>query len=296
MKILVEIPELIDDAVMTTAAIENLLKHYKDAEVTFVGSQNSIELFKNNKRIKAFFAKNSTNTIFSLVSLFLLARSFDDQDLVVSFQNSFFSKFFVYFISSQKKLNYFENDENDENNHQVEKYNKFVNNILQTNYKAGDLMLRFKPKWYKKPTFGIHPGSIYANKKRWSGKQFAKVAIALSVKYDIVLLGGKKELDICSVIEDELKANGISNYQNLANKTTIEELVEKIAGLDLFLGIDCGPMQIAAIYRVNSIILPTSYSKIKQRNQWKNPLETIIYKNKDSNSVSCDDVLKRFKL
>lgn len=298
MKLLVELPELIEDTIMITPAIENLLKHYKDAEVTFVGSSISSQLFLNDRRVKSLIVDETNKSIFGLVSIFRLASKIGEQDLVVSFKNSFFSKFFLFFIKSEKKVNYVENKKNI---HKVEKYNNFINSVINTDHKAGDLMLTFKPHWYKKPTLGIHPGSTYANVKRWNAKEFAKIAIKLSSKYDIVLLGGKNEIDITHDIEEELKLSGIENYENLAGKTTIPQLVEKIAGLDLFLTIDSGPMQIAAVYRVNTIVVPTSYDKIEQRCQWNNPLETIIYKHIDpyceeeqDHTPTSEDVLRLF--
>lgn len=278
MKLLVELPELIEDAIMITPAIENLLKHYRDAEVTFVGSSISSQFFKNDKRIKSLVVEETNKSIFSLLSLFRLAKSVGTQDLVVSFKKDFHSKFFLFFIDCENKINFVDNMENI---HKVEKYNNFINTVLQSNYRAGDLMLKFKPQWNKKPTFGIHAGSTDANVKRWNAKEFAKVAVKLSSKYDVVLLGGRNEIDICSDIEAELKANGIKNYENLAGKTSVSQLVEKIAGLDLFLTIDSGPMQIAAVYRVNTIVVPTSYEKIELISQWRNPWETIIYKHVD---------------
>ncbi len=294
MKILVELPELMDEAVFITPAIENLLKHHKEAQFTFVGSAVSTQLFSKDDRIENVIVEDTSRSIFSLFSLFSLAKSFDEQDLLISFKNSFLAKFFVYFINAKKKMIF--DVENTKDKHKVEVYNDFMNQVLDTSYKPGDLMLRFKPKWYKKPTFGIHPGSTYANVKRMPAKEFAKIAVALSVKYDIVLLGGKNEVDACAIMEEELKANGISNYENLAGKTSVCQLVEKLASLDLFLGIDCGPMQISAVYRVNSMIIPTSYDNIEKRNQWKNPFETIIYKEDNKKSVTSKDILKRFRL
>jgi len=299
MKLLIELPDLIEDAVMITPAIENLLKHHRNAEVTFVGSSVSSQLFSNDKRIKSLIVDESNKSIFGLLTLFRLAKSLGKQDLVISFKNDFSAKFFLFFIKSENKINYIEPDNK---LHKVEKYNDFVNSVINADYKAGDLMLKFKPQWYKKPTFGIHAGSTYADVKRWDAKEFATIAIELSTKYDVVILGGKNEIDISSDIEDMLKAADISNYKNYAGKTTISELVEKIAGLDLFLTIDSGPMQIASVYRVNTMIVPTSYEKIEQVSQWNNPLETIIYKNsdpyfeEDDITPSSEDVLRLFNL
>lgn len=301
MKILVQLPDLIEDAVMITPAIENIMKNNRSADITIVGSSVTSQLFIKDERIKSVVVDESNKSIFRLISLIRLARSLEEQDLVISFKNNFTSKFFLFFVSCDNKINY---EENQSNTHKVEKYNSFVNNILKSEYEAGDLMLRVKPQWYKKPTFGIHPGSTYANVKRWDAKEFAKVAVKLSTKYDIILFGGKNEIDICHDIEEELKSNGINNYQNLAGKTTVTTLAEKIAGLDLFLTIDSGPMQIAGVYRVNTIVVPTSYDKINQISQWKNPLETIVYKEIDvydeeeieDYTATAEDVFKALNL
>lgn len=275
MKLLVELPDLIEDTIMVTPAIENLIKHHRGAQITLVGSAVSAKLFEKDVRISKVVVEDTSKSIFSLLSLFRTARGLGEQDLVISFKNSFFTKFFMFFVQCENKVIY---EDIHKDCHNVEKYNEFMNKTLDTDYAAGDLMLRVKPQWFKKPTFGIHPGSTYANVKRWPSQEFSKVALALAHKYDIVLLGGKNEIDICEDIENQLKENGIENCTNLAGKTSVIDLAEKIAALDLFLTIDSGPMQIAGIYRVNTLIIPTSYEKIEQRNQWKNPLETIVYK------------------
>jgi heptosyltransferase-2 len=230
---------------MVTPAIENLIKHHRGAQITLVGSAVSAKLFEKDVRISKVVVEDTSKSIFSLLSLFRTARGLGEQDLVISFKNSFFTKFFMFFVQCENKVIY---EDINKDCHNVEKYNEFMNKTLDTDYAAGDLMLR------------------------------VKVALALAHKYDIVLLGGKNEIDICEDIENQLKENGIENCTNLAGKTSVIDLAEKIAALDLFLTIDSGPMQIAGIYRVNTLIIPTSYEKIEQRNQWKNPLETIVYK------------------
>jgi heptosyltransferase-2 len=277
MKLLIELPDLIEDIVMITPALENLIKHHKDADITLVGSKIATQFFQNDKRIDNLIIKDD-RSVFSFMALFIIARRVDKQDIFVSFRNTLYSKFFLFFVSAAKKFVY---KDYGQELHKVEKYNTFINTVLQTDYKAGDLMLRFKPQWYKKRTLGIHPGSVYTtSKKRWEARRFAEVAKELSSKYEIVLLGGRGEVDICDDIESQLKEDGIS-CTNYAGKTSVSDLVEKIAALDLFLTIDCGPMQIASVYRVNTAVIPTSYEKIAFRNQWKNPLENIIYKHID---------------
>ena len=48
MRILIELPTWLGDTIMTTPAIENLINHYKESEFIVVGSEISIEIFKNH--------------------------------------------------------------------------------------------------------------------------------------------------------------------------------------------------------------------------------------------------------
>ena len=46
MKILIELPSWIGDAIMATPAIENLIKFYDKPDITIIGSSASIEILK----------------------------------------------------------------------------------------------------------------------------------------------------------------------------------------------------------------------------------------------------------
>ena len=284
MKLLIEIPTWLGDAIMATPAIENILKQYQNSDVTIVGSYVSTQLFINDKRIKNIIVDNTKKTTLRYWSLYRLSKSLGKFDLAISFRSSFSSKILLFFVNALEKYNY---SKIKESKHQVLKYNEFINTILKTNYPAGDLTLAFSPIWNKKPTLGLNPGSTYGSAKRWYPEEFAKVAIELSNKYDIIIFGGPEETNIALDIEKELILNGISNYQNLAGKTSIPQLIENIAGLDLLITNDSGPMHIAAVYKVRtySIFGPTSFI---ETNQWNNPLENII-----SKYLECSPCMKR---
>lgn len=51
MKLLIEIPTWLGDAIMATPAIENLLNHYPKASVTILGSFVATSVFKNHPRV-----------------------------------------------------------------------------------------------------------------------------------------------------------------------------------------------------------------------------------------------------
>lgn len=286
MKIFIEIPTWLGDAIMTTPAIQNIIKTYPDAKITLLGSFVSTQAFKDYPNIEKVLVddtKKSGNRYKNLISL---AKSIGKVDLAISFRRSFSSKFMMFFVKAKKKFNYKRLTK--EEIHLCIRYNDFVNKVLNLNNKVGDLKLYFKPFSYSKPTLGINPGATYGSAKRWYPNEFAKVAITLASKYDIVIFGGPAETDIANDIEKELIKNGITNYQNLAGKTTIPELIEKIAGLDLFITNDSGPMHIAAAYKTKTIAIfgPTKFTETNQWNNDKNGL--IVTKN-----LECAPCMKR---
>jgi len=284
-KIFIEIPTWLGDAIMTTPAIENIIKTYPSAEITMLGSYVSTQAMGNFKNVKKIIVDNSKNEKNRYIGLYKIAKEVGKVDLAISFRRSFSSKFLMFFINASKKFNYKRLVKNEV--HQVLRYNDFINHSLHLDNKAGDLKLYFTPFKYEKPTLGINPGATYGSAKRWYPNEFAKLAIKLSSKYDIVIFGGPGELDIASDIENILKENGVKNYQNLAGKTSISELIEKIAGLDIFITNDSGPMHVAAAFKVRtySIFGPTRF---KETNQWNNSNEHIITKN-----LECAPCMKR---
>jgi heptosyltransferase-2 len=139
----------------------------------------------------------------------------------------------------------------------------------------------------KKSILGINPGASYGSAKRWYPEEFAKVASELSSQYDIVIFGGPSEKDIAMDIEKSLIEKDINNYQNLADTTTIPELIDHISKLDLFITGDSGPMHVAAAFQIPTVAIfgPT---KDDETSQWMNDKSIIVKKN-----LECQPCMKR---
>ena len=285
-RIFLEIPTWLGDAIMTTPAIENLIKTYPNAKITLLGSFVSTQAFKGYKNIDKVIVDDTKKSGNRYKNLINLAKSIGQVDLAISFRRSISSKFMMFFIKAKKKFNYKRLTKKEI--HLALRYNDFLNKSLNLTNEAGDLKLYFKPFEYSKPTLGINPGATYGSAKRWYPQEFAKVAIELSAKYDIVIFGGPGETEIAKDIEDELIKNDISNYQNLAGKTSISELIEKIAGLSLFVTNDSGPMHVAAAYKIKTISIfgPTKFT---ETNQWHNDKNGLIV----TKNLDCAPCMKR---
>ena len=96
-----------------------------------------------------------------------------------------------------------------------------------------------------------------------------------------------KETNIAKDIERCLIEKGVSNYKNISAKTSINELISKIANLDLFITGDSGPMHIAAAFKIPTVAIfgPT---EDKETSQWMNEKSLIVKKN-----LECQPCMKR---
>jgi len=283
MKILIELPSWLGDAVMATPAIENIVNYYNQTEITLVGSFISIEVLKNHPNIVKSEVLNK-----KYKSLYKISKNLGKFDAFFSFRSSFRSRIFKLFITSDYKYQFEKNKY--QNCHQVEKYNSFINDCLNTDFKAGKLSINPNLKssfTNSAPVIGINPGASYGEAKRWYPEEFAKVAAELSNKYDILIFGGPNEKKIAEDIEKLLIEKGVSNYQNIAGKTSISELVSQISSLDLFLTGDSGPMHIAAGFQVPTVAIfgPT---RDKETSQWMNQKSIIVKK-----TLDCQPCMKR---
>jgi heptosyltransferase II len=282
MKILIETPSWLGDAVMTSPAIENLVNHFTDVEITLIGSAISISTLKNHPNVvKTHVVDKNLNNLFkTLINI-------GEFDIFLSFRSSLRAKLIKLFISSEKKYQF--NKKKYKNLHQVEKYNSFFNDSLNIKSTPDKLVVHTNnfTKNHQSKLLGINPGASYGSSKRWSPREFGAVATHMSNKYDIVIFGGTKEKNIAADIERYLINNGVENYENLAGKTSISSLISKIQTLDLFITGDSGPMHLASAFQVPTVTIfgPTNDT---ETSQWKNEKSFIVKKD-----LECQPCMKR---
>ena len=282
MKILIELPTWLGDTVMATPAIENLVNHFNNVEITLLGSFVAIAALKNHPKVLKTYVLDK-----QYINLYKTLKDFDEFDVFFSFRSSLRSKFIKFYISSKSKYQF--DKKKYIKDHQVEKYNNFINDSLNINTFASKLILHTKEKNTdgKNKLLGINPGASYGSAKRWYPKEFADVAIDLSSQYDIIIFGGPDEKDIAKDIEKYLIEKGVDNYKNLAAQITINELITQISNLDLFITGDSGPMHLAAAFQIPTVAIfgPT---KDNETSQWMNEKSMIVKKN-----LECQPCMKR---
>lgn len=284
-KLLIEVPTWLGDCTMATPAIENIIKTYPNVRIIIFGSFVSTALFEHHPNVEKIVLDESKKSSYRLKWIYKKAKELGEFDAAITFRRTLFSKLFIWF--SQAKTKGYYRRYTKEVIHQAIRYNDFVNKTLKLNTTTQDLKIYFDPTKYDKPTLGINPGASYGSAKRWYPEKFAKVATELSEQYEILIFGGLAEVDMAEDIEKELIKANVSNYTNIAGKTSIRELCEKIGGLDLFITGDSGPMHVAAVFKVPTIAIfgPT---KDKETSQWMNPQGKIVKR-----EMECAPCMKR---
>ena len=285
--------EAVRGANLTTNARENqnpqnLKKETQESvKIVFFGSFAACELFKTHPNCERVVVDNSKNAKFRLWRLFWQARNLGKFDAAFSFRSSFASKVLLYGAWAGRKFAF---KKSKDGAHQVQKYLKFVKAALNLKRADDELKLYFEPHKFDAPVLGLNPGASYGSAKRWYPAYFAQVALHFKDKFKIMIFGGAGERDMCEQIEKILRENG-AECENLAGKTSVQELCEMIGGIGqsggIFVTNDSGPMHIAAAYKTPTIALfgPTRFT---QTCPWRNENARILHLN-----LECMPCMKR---
>ncbi len=297
MRILIILPNWLGDAVMATPAIELLVKHYPDAQLIFVGSYVSIEAIKHHPNTQEAIVDETKKASSRLLATYKFAKQLGKFDMAISFRNQIHASLLLRFTDTvitiarnswHSKLLLSHTPTINTQQHLVKQYAQLA--MVNTNNFNGEippLKLYIPAKKFEKPTLGINAGATYGSAKRWYPERFAEVAAHFKEQLDIIIFGGPNEVEMAQDIQNHLEKLGVTNFTNLAGKTTIEELCATIGGCSLFITNDSGPMHVAAAYQVPTVAIfgPTRY---KETSQWMNEKSIIV-----RHEMECSPCMKR---
>ena len=303
MSILIRFPNWIGDAVMATPALRNLLAHHADESFVMAASPAVAGLFADDPRFTAVLADRTASSRFRPLALWRWGRELKKQygpfSAAWSFPNGFSARWMLYAAGASQRIG------RDKRwhakllthrlatpageKHEAECYNHLLNQALGTDYSTGPTELPLAESHaFSRPTIGVNPGAAYGSAKRWPPKKFAQVAAALAADFDIAIFGGPNERQQAEEIASCLQEAGVSNFENFAGRTSIGELVAKLAALRLFITNDSGPMHIAGAFQVPTVAVfgPTNH---RLTYAWGNPNARIVRRD----DVECAPCMKR---
>lgn len=268
MRIFINLPTWLGDAIMASPAIKAIYDAYPSASFVLYGTYSSTVLFKNMKNtllIEEVKHKRYSN-------MFKARKKLASFDLAISFRSAVSSKILLGILKTKHKF-YF-NKYAFKNLHQTLQYIYFVKESLGITLNSSKLFIPIKPKT-KKKIFAIAPGAKYGSAKRWDASYFASTAAHFAKEYKIVLFGSKDEEDICKDIEKLLAKDDIK-AKNLCSKTSIPMLIKWLSGASLLLTNDSGAMHAGAVYKTPTVAVfgPTSWDKTSP---WENQNSRLIH-------------------
>lgn len=296
MRILLILPNWLGDAVMATAAIESLCECFPQARLTVVGSPVSVSALKYHPMCTAAYVDKTKKSGSRLFNTYRFAKKIGKHDAAISFRNQLHASLLLKWTGTPRTIargswhaSLFLSDAValSRKQHLVRQYQNLVDVLCGTKMEPEGLRLFMPPERFAKPTLGINPGATYGSAKRWYPDKFAAVAAHFADRFDIIIFGGPNETEMAADIEKRLIDSAVTNYQNLAGNTTIEQLCAAIGGLSLFITNDSGPMHVAAAYRVPTVAVfgPTRHL---ETSPWKNPKSVIV-----RHEMACAPCMKR---
>ncbi|MEK9656810.1 MAG: lipopolysaccharide heptosyltransferase II [bacterium] len=108
------------------------------------------------------------------------------------------------------------------------------------------------------PSLIICPGAAYGPTKQWPSDYFTQVASHfIEKKWLIILIGAKKETQLCQIIETTI-AN--KRCLNLCNKTHLDDVIDLLSSSTIILSNDSGLMHVAAAIKKRQIAIYGSSS------------------------------------
>ncbi|WP_053944820.1 lipopolysaccharide heptosyltransferase II [Helicobacter ailurogastricus] len=261
MKILVRLPNWLGDSVMATPFLQILQNHFKDASFILVGPPSVCALFERTPKC-TIMLDNTKKSPMRALATYKLAKRIGPCDIAITLNNHFYAALLLYWTKTPKRVGYkrmgrsflFTHALDPIQAHQVQSYCHLLSPLVPKT-PLPPLLIHANPlelAGIKK--VGVSPGAAFGSAKRWKPAYFTEVIANLLEKgYGVYVLGAHDDLSVVQEVLEPLPENPL--LHNLCGKTSIPELIDTIAALDLFICNDSGPMHIAAALDVPIVAL-----------------------------------------
>lgn len=282
-RILLRLPNWLGDAVMASVAFEFLKVHFENAKFILVGTEASCGIYARDLRVEQIFIDSTKisqnghknglkNRVIATKNFANEIKSVGEIDIALDFTNHFFSALLLYFTRAKIRVGYAKNGRGILLNkktrfirriHQVALYLNLALSIcgkklIDSSFDKLRLMQiaplklisqKIRHFRHENLCIGINPGAAYGSAKRWEEKYFVEIILYFLAQNYEVFIFGNDSLNLPPNIAQN------PHLQNLIRQTTISELVDYIALMDIFISNDSGPMHIAAAFRVPLIAI-----------------------------------------
>ena len=248
MKILVFSFTFIGDAVLSTAVIQPLRRHFPDAHITFLVGPRAAALFTTEPQIDAVHIYDNHGEHAGWRGRLRLIRTLRREkfDTVINLRDSL--------VARCIGAKHWGIGHSSGNRHAVTRYLEALQRhnvdttdahphlqLTETEQTEARHFLVGEPSPYQR-RIGIHPGGNWIY-KLWDAQKYAQLATILSEKFSaaILLFAGPDERELQAQVADMMHPSPI-----LVKTRNLRHLAALIAACDVYIGNDTGPMHIAA--------------------------------------------------
>jgi heptosyltransferase-2 len=272
MKIIIRTPNFIGDTIMMLSAFELLRMEYPDASFTIVTKAPCVDLFRGKGVEKIIVddtkisKKGRIKRIFGLIGTIRQNR----YDLGVIFHNTFLDAL-IFKLSHIDTIIGYEKEKQkiildfwlriDRNRHYINHYAYLVNAYLGDKYQKLPLpKLQIEsvstiPQTHKSVVGFVLGGSNKGSRRYPQDLALELFSLLKDEAMDIVLLGDANDAQSSAIYKQYLHEHGMVEVYDFCAKTTIAQLIDTVAALDLLVTIDTSTMHIAAATQTPFITL-----------------------------------------
>ena len=265
-KILVFSFSFIGDAVLSTAVIQPLRRHFPDAHITFLVGPRAFDLLATDPNIDATAVYDNRGEHIGWKGRLRLIKTLrlGKFDLVVNLRDSLMARC----IGAE----HWGMAHGDSNRHAVTRYLEVLQRqgidtrdasphleLTEAEYADAHHFLVEAGRTSEQLLIGIHPGGNWEY-KLWDAQNYANVASILAEKLDaaILLFAGPNERELQSKVAEMMDVR-----PTLVKTDNLRHLAALISACDVYIGNDTGPMHIAAAVRTPVVALFGSTNHIR---------------------------------
>lgn len=265
-KVLVFSFSFIGDAVLSTAVIQPLRRHFSDAHITFLVGPRAFDLLATDPNIDAALVYDNRGEHAGWKGRLRLIKTLrlDEFDIVVNLRDSLTARC----IGAE----YWGMMRGDSNRHAVTRYLEILQRqgidttdahphlqLTEAEYAAAHRFLAKTGRTPEQLLIGIHPGGNWKY-KLWDARNYAQLANVLrkEQKASILLFAGPNERELQVQVVKMMDVPPI-----LVKTENLRHLAALISACDVYIGNDTGPMHIASAVDTPAVALFGSTNHIR---------------------------------
>ncbi len=286
--ILVVLPKFIGDTINCTPAIKMLKTLYPNKKIYVLARPHLVEMLSRDNSIEVIsdnrFDTHQPCSLLSQASILKKANI----DLAIILRNSLSEALLCFAAKIKYRIGYAQNGRSpllthtlklNKNHHYIYRYCRLINETHGYPFsEIPNTEVQAKKSHYikqnKKKKLGIYFGGKNKRCRHYPEDLATQTLEKLSEEHpdcDFYIVGDPSEKDEAEQLVAKLN-NSNASITNLAGQTSMLEMLDLVASLDLFITIDSGPMHIAAAANIPFVVLvglgtsPWSTVAPKQKN------------------------------